>query len=57
MALNACVESFLDDDLQGLAQRTPAWDESFAAMLVKVKPHGWYDSATQRVKAHVERAA
>ncbi len=43
--------------LQGLAQRTPAWDESFAAMVVKVTPYGWYDRATQRVKAHVERAA
>ena len=43
--------------LQGLAQRTPAWDESFATMIVKVTQHGWYDRATQRVKAHVERAA
>ena len=43
--------------LQGLAQRTPAWDESFAAMVVKATPSGWYDPATQRAKAHVERAA
>jgi len=30
------------------------WRAGFAAMLEKVKPFGWYDETTGRIKAHVE---
>ena len=45
------------DALRALAVRSADWDASFAAMLAKVEPYGWYDPATARVKAHVERVA
>lgn len=40
--------------LADLAGGDAAWQAAFAAMLEKVKPFGWYDEATGRVKAHVE---
>ena len=43
--------------LRALATRSAAWDAAFDAMLAKVEPYGWYDSATARGKAHVEPAA
>jgi hypothetical protein len=45
------------DGLRALAVRSADWDAAFAAMLAKVEPFGWYDSAAARVKAHVERTA
>lgn len=45
------------DALRALATRSADWDTAFTAMLAKVEPYGWYDPATARVKAHVERAA
>ncbi len=32
----------------------PAWQQSFAAMIEKARPHGWIDDARQAIKAHVE---
>lgn len=43
--------------LRALAARSADWDAAFAAMLAKVEPFGWYDSAAGRVKAHVERTS
>jgi hypothetical protein len=34
---------------------TPAWEEAFAAMLEKVRPHGWVDDELGAVRGHVER--
>ena len=31
-----------------------AWQQSFAAMIEKARPHGWIDDARQAIKAHVE---
>ncbi len=31
-----------------------AWQQSFAAMVEKAKPHGWIDEARKAIKAHVE---
>jgi hypothetical protein len=36
-----------------VAQDT-AWQQSFAAMIEKARPHGWIDEARQAIKAHVE---
>ena len=33
-----------------------AWQQSFAAMIEKAKPHGWIDDARKAIKAHVEWA-
>ena len=35
-------------------RRTPAWQQSFGAMIEKAKPHGWIDEQRQAIKAHVE---
>lgn len=44
--------------LRRLAGDVPAeWHENFDAMLAKVEPFGWYDSAAGAVKCHVERTA
>ena len=43
--------------LRALATGSPDWDAAFDAMLAKVEPYGWYESATARVKAHIELAA
>ena len=45
------------DALRHLATRSPQWDLAFDAMLAKVEPFGWYDAATGKVKAHIERSA
>ena len=45
------------DALRDLATRSADWDAALDTMLAKVEPYGWYDSATARVKAHVEPAA
>lgn len=34
-----------------------AWQQSFAAMIEKARPHGWIDDARQAIKAHVEWTA
>lgn len=31
-----------------------AWQQSFAAMIEKARPHGWVDDAQAAIKAHVE---
>ena len=31
-----------------------AWQQSFAAMIEKARPHGWIDDARAAIKAHVE---
>jgi len=31
-----------------------AWQQSFAAMVEKARPHGWIDDARAAIKAHVE---
>ena|SRR5688572_23659986 len=31
-----------------------AWQQSFAAMIEKARPHGWIDDARRAIKAHVE---
>ena len=31
-----------------------AWQQSFAAMIEKAKPHGWIDEQRTAIKAHVE---
>jgi hypothetical protein len=31
-----------------------AWQQSFAAMIEKARPHGWIDDARKSIKAHVE---
>jgi len=31
-----------------------AWQQSFAAMIEKARPHGWIDDARKAIKAHVE---
>ena len=31
-----------------------AWQQSFAAMVEKARPHGWIDDARKAIKAHVE---
>ena len=31
-----------------------AWQQSFATMVEKAKPHGWIDEARKAIKAHVE---
>jgi hypothetical protein len=33
-----------------------AWQQSFAAMIEKARPHGWIDDARKAIKAHVEWA-
>src|SRR5262249_44348714 len=33
-----------------------AWQQSFAAMIEKARPHGWIDDQRQAIKAHVEWA-
>jgi hypothetical protein len=45
------------DTLRELAggAATPAWEEAFAAMLEKVRPHGWVDDELGAVRGHVER--
>jgi hypothetical protein len=30
-----------------------AWQQSFAAMIEKARPHGWIDEARKAIKAHV----
>lgn len=40
--------------LAALVGGDAAWQAGFAAMLEKVKPFGWYDEASGRIKAHVE---
>jgi len=30
------------------------WQQSFAAMIEKARPHGWIDDARAAIKAHVE---
>jgi hypothetical protein len=30
------------------------WQEAFAAMIEKARPHGWIDDARKAIKAHVE---
>jgi hypothetical protein len=32
----------------------PAWQEKFAAMIAKARPHGWIDDTNGTIKAHVE---
>ena len=32
----------------------PAWQQAFAAMIEKARPHGWIDDARKAIKAHVE---
>jgi hypothetical protein len=34
-----------------------AWQQSFAAMIEKARPHGWIDDARKAIKAHVEWTA
>jgi hypothetical protein len=36
-----------------VAQDT-AWQQAFAAMIEKARPHGWIDDARAAIKAHVE---
>jgi hypothetical protein len=31
-----------------------AWQQSFAAMIEKARPHGWVDDARKAIKAHVD---
>ena len=31
-----------------------AWQQAFAAMIEKARPHGWIDDARKAIKAHVE---
>jgi len=31
-----------------------AWQQSFAAMIEKARPHGWIDDVRAAIKAHVE---
>jgi len=31
-----------------------AWQQNFAAMIEKARPHGWIDDARQAIKAHIE---
>ena len=31
-----------------------AWQQSFAAMIEKARPHGWIDDARKAIKAHVD---
>jgi hypothetical protein len=31
-----------------------AWQQSFAAMIEKARPHGWIDDARKAIKAHAE---
>jgi hypothetical protein len=31
-----------------------AWQQAFAAMVEKARPHGWIDDARAAIKAHVE---
>jgi hypothetical protein len=31
-----------------------AWQQSFAAMIEKARPHGWIDDTRKAIKAHVE---
>jgi hypothetical protein len=31
-----------------------AWQQSFAAMIEKARPHGWIDERRKAIKAHVE---
>ena len=33
-----------------------AWQQSFAAMIEKARPHGWIDDTRKTIKAHVEWA-
>jgi hypothetical protein len=40
-------------DRPGVAQDA-AWQQSFAAMIEKARPHGWIDDARKAIKAHVE---
>lgn len=40
--------------LAALVGGDAAWQAGFAAMLEKVKPFGWYDEASGRIRAHVE---
>jgi len=34
-----------------------AWQQNFAAMIDKVRPHGWIDDERKAIKAHVEWVA
>ena len=34
-----------------------AWQQAFAAMIEKARPHGWIDDARKAIKAHVEWTA
>ena len=38
-------------------QNDATWQQSFAAMIEKARPHGWIDDARQAIKAHVEWVA
>ena len=41
--------------LEGWAgDRDPGWSEQFRAMLAAVERFGWYDPATDEVRAHLE---
>lgn len=44
------------DALRGWAdvKDDASWQQSFAAMIEKAKPHGWIDEANGTIKAHVE---
>jgi hypothetical protein len=45
----AALETWADDP-------DPGWRSSYRAMLDKVKLYGWYDDATDEVKAHIDWA-
>ncbi len=34
-----------------------AWQQAFAAMIEKARPHGWIDDVRKAIKAHVEWTA
>jgi hypothetical protein len=34
-----------------------AWQQNFAAMIEKARPHGWIDDARKAIKAHIEWVA